>query len=369
MSSETVECVVVGAGVVGLAIARAEAMAGREVVILERETAFGTHTSARNSEIIHAGIYYPTGSLKARLCVDGRRLLYQYCQNKNILHRRLGKLLVATADDELPALSRYEAQAAANGVAGNDALIRLSGAKARDLEPGLACVAALLSPSTGIVDSHQYMLNLLGDAEAAGAMIAYGAPLDQVTPVSQGFRLTVGGAEPATLNCRRLINTAGLWAPEIARTIVGLDPTTVPRQWFVRGCYFTVSGRLPFSRPIYPMPSHAGLGIHLTVDLGGQGKFGPDTEYIDAIDYTVDPNRAASFYAEIRRYWPDLPDNALIPGYAGVRPKLQGPQDGVKDFVIQGPAQTGIPGLIQLFGIESPGLTASLAIAELVQGL
>ncbi|MBN9525553.1 MAG: NAD(P)/FAD-dependent oxidoreductase [Alphaproteobacteria bacterium] len=364
---DEVECVVVGAGVVGLAIARAEALAGREVVILEAEGQFGTATSARNSEVIHAGIYYPPGSLKARLCVAGRRLLYTYCESRGIAHKRITKLLVACSGDELPKLAAYAETAARNGLTGPDEALRpLTGAEARALEPALACEAAMLSPSTGIIDSHGLMLSYLGEAEGAGAMIAYRAPVDAVARDGAGFRLTVGGEAATEISCRRLINAAGLGAPALARLIGGVE---VPRQYYVRGCYFTLAGRSPFGRLIYPMPSHAGLGVHITVDLGGQAKFGPDTEYIEAIDYTVDPARADGFYAEIRRYWPDLPDGALAPGYAGIRPKLQGPADPVRDFVIAGPETHGVPGLVNLFGIESPGLTASLAIAEMVASL
>ena len=364
---DEVECVVVGAGVVGLAIARAEALAGREVVILEAEGQFGTATSARNSEVIHAGIYYPPGSLKARLCVAGRRLLYPYCASRGVAHRRITKLLVACSADELPKLAAYAETAARNGLTGPDEALRpIAAAEARAMEPALACEAALLSPSTGIIDSHGLMLSYLGEAEAAGAMIAYHAPVEGVARDGTGFRLTVGGEAATEIACRRLINAAGLGAPALAGLIEGI---AAPRQYYVRGCYFTLAGRSPFSRLIYPMPSHAGLGVHITVDLGGQAKFGPDTEYVETIDYTVDPARADAFYAEIRRYWPDLPDGALAPGYAGVRPKLQGPTDPVKDFVIAGPETHGVAGLVNLFGIESPGLTSSLAIAEMVAGL
>ncbi len=364
---DEVECVVVGAGVVGLAVARAEAQAGREVVILEAENQFGTATSARNSEVIHAGIYYPPGSLKARLCVAGRRLLYPYCESRGVAHARITKLLVACSADELPKLAAYAETAARNGLTGPDEALRpITGPEARALEPALACEAALLSPSTGIIDSHGLMLSLLGEAEAAGAMLAYDAPVTAVARDGDTFRLTVGGAAATEIACRRLINAAGLGAPALAELIGGFD---VPRQYYVRGCYFTLAGRSPFSRLIYPMPSHAGLGVHITMDLGGQAKFGPDTEYIDTLDYTVDPARADAFYAEIRRYWPALPDGALAPGYAGIRPKLQGPQDTFRDFVIAGPESHGVPGLVNLMGIESPGLTSSRAIAAMVAGL
>jgi len=370
---EDVDAVVVGAGVVGLAVARALAQAGREVLILEAETAFGTGVSARNSEVIHAGIYYPTGSRKARWCVRGRRLLYEFCARHGVAHRRCGKLIVASDDAELAALDALAATARANGLAGgddDDALQRLSAAEAQALEPALQCVGALLSPATGIVDSHGLMLALLGEAEAAGATLAVAAPVTggRVTPA--GIELDVGGEQPMGLRARTVVNAAALGAVALARGLQGLDPHHVPGAWLAKGCYFTLPGRAPFSRLVYPAPgAHGGaghLGVHLTLDLGGQARFGPSFEWVDAPDYTVDAAGADAFYAEVRRYWPGLPDGVLQPGYAGLRPKITGPGDPAADFRVDGPAVHGVPGLVNLFGIESPGLTSSLAIAEAV---
>ena len=359
---EQVDCVVIGAGVVGLAVARALAMAGREVIILEAENAFGTITSARNSEVIHAGLYYATGSLRARLCVRGKQLLYDYCASHGVAHQRCGKLIVATAAEELKALDRLLATAEANGV--HD-LQRLSAEQARALEPALHCVAALHSPSTGIIDSHGLMLALLGDAEAHGAMLALCSPLLGWRVGAAGIELDVGGDSPMTLCAQTVVNSAGLQAPALARLLHGLDPAHVPADHLAKGCYFSLPGRAPFSRLIYPAPGHSGhLGVHLTLDLGGQARFGPSFEWVAQIDYTVDPAGADTFYEQVRRYWPALPDGALQPGYAGLRPKISGPGEPAADFRIDGPARHGVPGLVNLFGIESPGLTACLAIGE-----
>ena len=365
---DRVDAVVAGAGVVGLAVGRALALAGREVLVLEAENAFGTGVSARNSEVIHAGIYYPAGSLKARLCVAGRHLLYAYCAARGVAHSRLGKLIVATDADETRALDALLAAGRANGV---DDLVRLDGAEARRLEPELQCAAALLSPATGIVDSHGLMRSLLGDIEAAGGALALGAPLLSARAADDGFVVEAGdGAGGAyRLACRELVNAAGLDAPDIAARIAGLAPRHVPRQYMSRGCYFMLRGRAPFSRLVYPVPKSASLGTHLTLDLGGQAKFGPDQEWVDARDYTVDPARAEGFYGEIRRYWPGLRDGDLTPGYAGIRPKLQAPGEPPADFRVDGPSTHGVAGLVNLFGIESPGLTSSLALADHVVGL
>ncbi|WP_445682596.1 NAD(P)/FAD-dependent oxidoreductase [Radicibacter daui] len=369
---DQVDCVVVGAGAVGLAIARALAMAGREVLILEAADAIGTGTSSRNSEVIHAGIYYPRGSLKAELCVAGRKTLYDYCQSHGVPYRRLGKLIVATDDAQLGKLEEIAGKARVNGV---DDLEIIDGARARSLEPALSATGALLSPSTGIIDSHQLMLAYLGDAESAGAMLALESPLLSARPLDgSGFTLSVGGAQPMEIGCRWLINSAGLFAPQLAARIEGLAPDFVPQAHFCKGNYFTLAGRSPFSRLIYPVPEAAGLGVHLTLDLGGQAKFGPDVEWVETdgaapLDYQVNPTRGESFYAAIRRYWPALPDGALMPAYSGYRPKLGGPAEAAADFVIEGPETHGLEGLINLFGIESPGLTASLAIGERVQAL
>ncbi|UFS76013.1 NAD(P)/FAD-dependent oxidoreductase [Tardiphaga sp. 37S4] len=360
---DKVECVVVGAGVVGLAIARRLAEAGREVIVLEAADAIGTVTSSRNSEVIHAGIYYPAGSLMARLCVAGKQALYDYCRDRGIPHRNSGKLIVATRPEEIAKLASIKAHAEANGVAD---LEQLSGTEARALEPALACEAALLSPSTGIVDSHSYMLSLRGEAEAAGAAFAFLAPLERGRVTADGFELDVGGEAPMTLSCDMLINSAGLSATAIARMLDGMPLDLIPPAYLAKGCYFSCNAKAPFSRLIYPVPEPGGLGVHLTLDLAGQARFGPDVEWVDHIDYTVDPARGERFYPAIRRYWPSLPDGALMPSYSGMRPKIVPPAVAVQDFMIQGAQTHGVPGLINLFGIESPGLTSSLAIADYV---
>ncbi|UYN97865.1 MAG: NAD(P)/FAD-dependent oxidoreductase [Enhydrobacter sp.] len=360
---ETVDSVVVGAGVVGLAVARALALAGREVIVLEAAEGIGTATSSRNSEVIHAGIYYPKGSLMAETCVEGRRKLYAYCAAHGVPHRNCGKLIVATSPAESETLASIKNRAEANGV---EDMRFLTTAEAKAMEPNLECTAALLSPTTGIVDSHSYMLALQGDAEERGAMFAFHAPLQSGRATDDGIELAVGGAEPMELKARLVVNCAGLHAPALARRIEGMPTDCIPTAYYAKGNYFTLTGRSPFSRLIYPVPVPGGLGVHITVDMGGQAKFGPDVEWIDGIDYTVDPHRADKFYAAVRRYWPGLKDGALQPGYAGIRPKTVPQGAPAQDFVIQGPAQHGIAGLIHLFGIESPGLTASLALAERV---
>ena len=363
---ESVDCIVVGAGVIGLAIARALTLAGREVFVLESADRIGTGTSSRNSEVIHAGIYYEPGSLKARLCLEGRQRLYAYCAERGVAHERCGKLIVASDADEIEKLGRIAAHAARNGV---DDLRSLSAAEAKSLEPALACVAALLSPSTGIIDSHGYMTALQADAEAQGATFAFLAPVVAARAQDEGFVVEVGGNEPVELACRYLFNAAGLAAPALAGRIAGLAARHVPQAFFAKGSYFSLAGRAPFRHLVYPIPVPGGIGIHLTLDLNHQARFGPDVEWIEAIDYKVDPRRADSFYATIRRYWPDLPDGALLPAYAGVRPKIagkdaQGKEAPAQDFVIAGPQAHGLAGLVNLFSIESPGLTASLAIAD-----
>jgi len=363
---ERVDCIVIGAGVVGLAVARRLALDGREVVVIEAEDAIGTHTSSRNSEVIHAGIYYAPGSLKARLCVPGRQALYAYCEAHGVAHRRCGKLIVAASDEQRPALDKLRAQALANGV---DDLRELPGALAREMEPELSCVAALLSPSTGIIDSHAYMLALQGDAEARGAALVLRSPVEGGRAGSGGIELEVGGEQRTRIGARWVVNSAGLHAQRVAASLAGFPAAQVPPCHYAKGNYYTLAGRAPFSRLIYPIPEAAGLGVHLTLDLAGQARFGPDVEWIDAIDYRVDPRRADAFYREIRRYWPRLPEGALAPGYSGIRPKLQAPGEPARDFLIQGPKDHGIAGLVNLFGIESPGLTASLAIADHVLGL
>jgi len=364
---DRVDAVVVGAGVVGLAAARALALAGLEVLILESEAAIGTGVSSRNSEVIHAGLYYPAGSLKARLCVQGRNLLYAYCAERGIEHRRCGKLLVATRDGDAPKLEAILQHACANGV--HD-LQRISAAEARALEPALACTGALLSPSSGIVDSHGLMTALLGDAENAGALLALRSPFEHAVRDGETWRVTTGGAEAFEFATRWIVNAAGLSAQAVARAIEGFPAAAVPQQFLAKGHYFSLAAKAPFSHLIYPTPVDGGLGVHLTLDLGGQAKFGPDVEWLDAaalIDYAVDASRRAAFEADIRRYWPGLPDGALQPAYSGVRPKLSGPGAAAADFALLGPAEHGVAGVVQLFGIESPGLTASLALAEAVQ--
>ena len=356
--TERIDCAVIGAGVVGLAAARALARAGREVVILERADAFGTETSSRNSEVIHAGIYYPSGSLKARLCVSGKRALYAYCAARGVPHRRCGKLIVATDEAEIAGLEALLAKARANGV---DDLVWLDAEEARALEPALSCRRALLSPSTGIIDSHALMLSLLGEAEAAGAAIAYETPVLRAEAEAGGMTLETGGAAPMRLCARTVVNCAGLAAPALSRA---MGAANVPRAHYAKGSYFTLAGRSPFSRLVYPMPIVGGLGVHITIDLAGQARFGPDVEWVTAPDYDVDPRRAESFYAAVRRYWPALPDGALLPGYAGVRPKIAGPDEAAPDFLIHGPPETGRPGLFALYGIESPGLTSCLALGD-----
>jgi len=366
MSLETIDCVVVGAGVVGLAAARALAQAGHEVIILEAADLIGSETSSRNSEVIHAGIYYPQNSLKARLCVAGKQALYAYCDSHGVAYKRCGKLIVASDDSQWDTLRGIEQKAIANGVSD---LRWLTPAQVAEREPALYCVAALLSPSTGIIDSHSLMLAYQGDAEEAGAMLALNSPVESGEIQDDGIVLHVGGAEPMSILARSVVNSAGLYAGKLAHSIRGVPPDSIPPHYYAKGNYYTLSGRSPFSCLIYPVPEQAGLGVHLSIDLGGQARFGPDVEWIESINYDVDPRRADVFYAAVRKYWPDLPDGALAPGYAGIRPKLQAPGEPAADFVIQGPATHGVPGLVNLYGIESPGLTASLAIAEAVRGL
>ena len=345
----------------GLAVARDLAMQGRSVILLEKAGEFGTETSSRNSEVIHAGLYYPKGSLKARLCVEGRHKLYEFCESHGVGHRRCGKLIVATDVDDINLLEDLKRRGVENGC---DDLVLIDAAEAKAMEPALSCKAALFSPSTGIIDSHAFMLALLGDAEEAGAVIAYHAPFQKAEICDDGFQVFVGGAEPMQLTCRFLVNSAGLYAPDIAKKIDGLSADHVPIARFAKGSYFSLSGKSPFSRLIYPAPHSHGLGVHLTLDLGGNARFGPDVEWVDAIDYAVDPHRSAGFNDAIRRYWPGLPDHALAPAYSGIRPKISGPDDPAMDFRIDGPQTHGVDGLVNLFGIESPGLTASLAIAQ-----
>lgn len=358
---EKIDCVVIGAGVIGLAAAQRLAQSGREVLILEAGERIGSGISARNSEVLHAGLYYPENSLKARLCVSGRELLYAYCEARAIPHRRCGKLIVASDEAQHAELRVIAAHAQGNGVAGIQVLTR---GEALALEPELECAAALFSPATGIVDSHALMLSLLGDAEAAGAVLALKSPAVGGAVTAEGIVLEIGGEQPMQLLANCVINCAGLGAQGFARSFKGLPADTVPPLHYAKGNYYALSGRAPFSRLIYPLPQPGGLGVHLTLDLSGCARFGPDVEWIAREDYRVDPRRADAFYAEIRRYWPALPEGALAPAYAGIRPKLHGPGQPAQDFVVHGPRRHGVRGLVCLYGIESPGLTASLALAE-----
>ena len=361
----------IGAGVVGLAVARRLAQAGRDVMVLESHPAIGMETSSRNSEVIHAGLYYPTSSLKATLCVPGRDALYAYCAERGIDHSRCGKLVVATSQAQHGRLAEIAAQAHANGCPE----VRMIGAaEAQAMEPALQCTAALHSPMTGVIDSHGYMLALQGDAEHAGAVFAFASKVLAGERRDDGIVLRIGEAgqdeddEGFLLHARTVVNCAGLWAPRIARGIAGLDAGSIPRAWFAKGNYYSLAGRAPFSRLIYPVPEPGGLGVHLTLDLGGQARFGPDVEWLEdeQIDYLVDPTRADRFYAEIRAYWPALPSHALQPAYAGIRPKISPPGAPAADFLF---ASHGSAHYLGLYGIESPGLTASLAIADHVLGL
>ncbi|MET4576417.1 NAD(P)/FAD-dependent oxidoreductase [Ottowia thiooxydans] len=366
---DQIDSVVVGAGVVGLAAARALALQGQEVLVLESAGAIGTGTSSRNSEVIHAGIYYASGSLKAALCVQGKALLYAYCDQRGLPYRRCGKLIVATSSAELSALQTIRDRAVANGV---QDLVLLTRDEACALEPALECVAALHSPSTGIVDSHALMLSLLGDIEQAAGLLALNSELLEVRlnaePGPYPHVLTM--ADGTQLAVRQLINAAGLSAPALASRFGGLDGRYVPASWFAKGNYFILGGRAPFSHLIYPVPEAGGLGVHLTLDLGGQAKFGPDVQWVESAgDLQVNSERGQGFYAEVRKYWPGLPDGALQAGYAGIRPKISGPHEPAADFCIQGPREHGVPGLVNLFGIESPGLTSCLAIGEYVARL
>jgi L-2-hydroxyglutarate oxidase LhgO len=359
-----VETVVVGAGVIGLAIARYLATHGHEVLILEAEGAIGQHTSSRNSQVIHAGIYYAPGSDQQRLCLRGKAMLYDYCASRHVGHARCGKLTVAPVGraDELPDLV---ARGAANGV---DDLYVISADELREMEPAVAGSGAMVSPSSGIVDAPGLMLSLLGEAEGAGAALAVNAPLLRVRVLSRGFEVDVGGEE-FTLRCRNLVNAAALGAWDVARSISGFDPAFVPARNLAKGSYFSYAGKSPFSALIYPLPQVGSLGIHSVQDLGGGVKFGPNMEWVDQVDYSVDPDLRSSFETAIRAYWPNLPDDALQPESAGIRPRIWGPGDAKQEFVFQGVDRHGIEGLVNLFGFESPGLTSCLAIGEHVGGM
>jgi len=360
------DAVVIGGGVVGLAVARALSLAGREVTLLEAASSTGSVTSSRNSEVIHAGLYYPSASLKARLCVEGKAGLYAYCEARGVPHERCGKLVIAATRAEAAWLEKLQALARNNGV--NDCIL-LDAAALQRLEPELAGAAALLSPSTGIIDSHCLMACLRADIESSGGIVVANSPVLGGALDGDRIRLNVGGRDPVDVAARLAVNCAGLDAWAVSRGIEGVDPATIPERHLAKGSYFSLSGRAPSRRLVYPVPEPGGLGTHLTLDLSGQARFGPDVEWTDSISYDVDPRRADGFYAAIRRYWPGLPDGALQPAYSGMRPKVAGPLDKAGDFVIQGPSETGHPAFAALYGIESPGLTASLAIGRMVARL
>jgi L-2-hydroxyglutarate oxidase LhgO len=355
------QILVVGAGVVGLAVARAAAVAGHEVIVAEAANAIGTGISSRNSEVIHAGMYYPSDSLRARHCTRGRRMLYSYCAAHGVAHRKCGKLIVATNAAETAKIETIHAQGLRNEV---EELRLFGGEEARALEPALTCVGALHSPETGIIDAHAYMLALRGDIEDHGGMIAFATPVEQASRTGQNWQVRFGGAEAGTLAVDAVVNSAGLGAQALARLTADYPAERIPPLILAKGNYFSYAGRPVFSRLIYPVPVDGGIGIHVTLDLAGRMRFGPDVEWVDREDYTVDPARADAFYARIRTYWPDLPDHSLLPGYSGIRPKLTGPGEPAADFLVDGPPQHGLPGLVHLFGIESPGLTSSLSLAD-----
>lgn len=357
------DCAVIGAGVIGLAIARTLAQRGLDTILIERETAIGTQISARNSEVIHAGIYYPQGSLKAAASVEGRQRLYAYCAARGIPHRRCGKIVAATSTDQRARLEQLFAAGQANGV---DDLQLIDGAAARNLEPELHAVAAILSPSTGIVDAQSLMASVWADFSNAGGLTALRNEVVRIAAGPHGLSLWIAGDDAPALRVRHVVNAAGLGAVALAAAVRDLDPAHIPPLHLAKGSYFVLSGKSPFTRLIYPLPEPGGLGTHLTLDLAGAARFGPDVEWVEEADYRVDPARAAPFYRAVRAFWPGLPDDALIPGHAGIRPKIAGPGQPPADFLISGPEQHGIPGLINLFGIESPGLTASLALAETI---
>ncbi|MGC2459693.1 MAG: NAD(P)/FAD-dependent oxidoreductase [Steroidobacteraceae bacterium] len=359
--TERVDCAVIGAGVVGLAVARALAQAGREVIVLESESAIGTGSSSRNSEVIHAGIYYSTGSMKARFCVHGRELLYRFCALNSVEHRRIGKLIVATSVEEAPTLAKYEAQARANGVTD---LRRLTAEEAAKLEPEVRCAAALLSPSTGIVDSHGLMLAYQADLEAHGGVLALNCPVTGGGLHGREIALQVGGAAPMAVRAATVVNCAGLNAQSVSRCILGVPAPAIPRRFLAKGYYFSLAGRSPFHHLVYPVANSAGLGTHVTLDMSGGARFGPDVQWIEHIDYSFDEARRADFAEAIRLYYPQLDDSRLQPAYTGIRPKISAPGQPAADFCIRGPSEHADCPYVALYGIESPGLTASLAIAE-----
>lgn len=358
---DRLDCAVIGGGVVGLAITRAFALRGRQVVLFEAEKTTGLHTSSRNSEVMHAGIHYPTGSLKARLCVRGRQMMADYCQARGLPWKPIGKIMVAVEPGEVAQLERIKAQAEANGVGD---LTWLDAAEVHALEPAVACVRGLASPSTGLVDSHALMQSVAAEARAAGADLVLASPVLGGEVSDDGIALDIGGRDQARFHFRTVVNAAGFAAPALARSLRGLAAKTIPQAYFARGHYFTLSGPVPFRRLIYPVPTPGGLGIHVALDLAGNVRFGPDATWVDRPDYRFDERRTEFFYRAVRRYYPGLSDGALAPGFVGVRPKLGPPEAGFIDFVLQGRDVHGVPGLLNLYGIDSPGLTSSLALGE-----
>ncbi len=364
MASEIADTIVIGAGVIGLAVARQLAQSGREVLVLESNSSFGMETSSRNSGVIHAGIYYPPNSLKALYCVRGKQLLYDYCERKHIPHARCGKLIIAASTDQRDRLKALQHNAISSGVSD---LVWLEQDRIHELEPHIRASAALLSPSTGIVDVHELMLALLADLEAASGTLVTRCKVLGGRPTSNGIELRVDSGGESTFLAKTVINVAGHGAADLANGISGFPSHNIPVVYPVRGHYYEFTGKLPFSRLIYPLPGNTGLGVHATIDLAGQGRFGPDAEYDNAVDYNFDDSRKQTFIDAIRNWYPDLDESCLQPGFVGVRPKLQGPGDEPCDFLISGPADHGINGLINLFGIDSPGLTSCLAIARMCQ--
>jgi L-2-hydroxyglutarate oxidase LhgO len=359
--SDTLDTIIIGGGVVGMAIARRLAMAGQDVAVLEAEPEVGTHTSSRNSEVIHAGIYYPQGSLKAELCVSGRRLLYEYCEKRRVPHRRIGKMIVASGADGELGLQTLLGKARANGV---DDLQELDKKQVNAREPAVIASAGLLSPSTGIIDSHELLSSLLADFESAEGVVVCNSRVESIVATGDGFTVVIADDPDSGVRCRNLINAAGPWAPGIAAGIVGLEARHVPTAYFAKAHYFSYAGRSPMSMLVYPLPEEGGLGIHATLDMGGALRFGPDVQWVDGVSYDFDASRKDAFVAAIRSYFPGLDDSRLVPGYTGIRPKVSGPGEPAADFRIDGPEIHGIDGLVNLFGIESPGLTACLAIAD-----
>ena len=367
MSDFDFDAVVVGAGAVGLACGYALSRRGQTVLVLEKDAAIGQGVSSRNSEVIHGGLYYPTGSRKARFCVQGRRALYAFLESRKVAYRRCGKLVVATSDEEAARIEAIAEQARTNDVEGIEVI---TGAAAMALEPGLKASAAVVSPQSGVFDSHGYMLALQGEIEAAGGAVVTSTPFEGATPIAGGgFEVRAGGADPTTLTTRRLVTAPGLSAQTVAARIEGFPAAEIPALHFGKGVYFRLQGKAPFERLVYPPPIPGALGTHYRKDLGGQAVFGPDLAYVQTEDYSVDPARAEGFYAYVRKFWPALPDGALAPDYAGIRPKIHGPGEPAPDFRLDGAERHGLAGLVALFGIESPGLTSSLAIGEAVADL